>query len=145
MPCIYILLLLCTLLSCLLISSNSTVPLPPPPLFWWKGGGEGDTVPTSRQPIIPGYQNITFDGTMLTLCSTNITYDWTFVIFGASCRHRILSTLNLRAGSWKFQKYYVFSIGPWKHLDWRGATHSSIEALKVLFSGRINQNALSQP
>ena len=46
-----------------------------PPLFF------GGTVPISRQPTISGYQNITFDSTILTLCSTNITYNCTFVTF----------------------------------------------------------------
>ena len=41
---------------------NSTVP----PFFW-------DTVPTSRQPAIPGYQNITFDDSIIKLCNSNIT------------------------------------------------------------------------
>ena len=33
-------------------------------------------VPTSKQPALPGYQNITFDGTILILCNTNITCDY---------------------------------------------------------------------
>ena len=41
----------------------------------------GGTVPTSRQSAISGQQNITFDSTILTLCSTNITYNCTFVTF----------------------------------------------------------------
>ena len=66
------------------------------PFFW------GDTVPISRQPAMLGYQNIifdgiillsylmvlyfflTFNGTILTLCSTNITCDYTFVTFSGS-------------------------------------------------------------
>ena len=44
----------------------------------------GSMVPTSRQPAILGYQNIIFDSTILTLCSTNITCDCTFVIFDGS-------------------------------------------------------------
>ena len=44
----------------------------------------GGMVPTTKQPAIPGYQNITFDGTIITLCSTNITYNCTFVTFGSS-------------------------------------------------------------
>ena len=50
---------------------NSTVPS----LFL------GGTIPTSRQPTISGYQNITFNGIILILCSTNITCDYTFVTF----------------------------------------------------------------
>ena len=37
-----------------------------------------------RQPAILSYQNITFDGTILTLCSTDITCDCTFFTFGGS-------------------------------------------------------------
>ena len=44
----------------------------------------GGTVPISRQPAISGFQNITFDGIFLTLCSTNITCNCTFVTFGSS-------------------------------------------------------------
>ena len=50
------------------------------PLFFWRGG----TVSISRQPAIPGYQNITFDGTILTLCSAKITCNCTFVTVGSS-------------------------------------------------------------
>ena len=53
--------------------SNSTVT----PFF-------GGIVPTSRQPTIPGYQILTFDGFILTFCNFNITYDNFFVIFGGS-------------------------------------------------------------
>ena len=48
-------------------------------------------------------------------------------------RYRIFSVLNLRATPWNFQKYYLFSIVPWKHLDWHGATSLGIKALKVPF------------
>ena len=41
----------------------------------------GGTVPTSRQPTVPGYKNMIFDSSILTLCSTNIICDYTFVIF----------------------------------------------------------------
>ena len=51
---------------------NSTVPPP-------KKMG---TVLTSKQPAILGYQNITFDSSILTLYSSNITCDDTFVTFG---------------------------------------------------------------
>ena len=44
----------------------------------------GDTVPTSRQHIIPGYQILTFDGFIFILCSSNITCDSPFVKFGSS-------------------------------------------------------------
>ena len=40
-----------------------------------------DTVPTSRQPAIPDYQNIKFGGFILTLCSSNTTHDSSFVTF----------------------------------------------------------------
>ena len=40
--------------------------LPYPHYFW-------DMVPASRQPAIPGYQNITFDGSIIKLCNSNIT------------------------------------------------------------------------
>ena len=33
------------------------------------------------------------------------------------CRHYILSTLDLRAKLRKYKKFYLFSIGPRKHLD----------------------------
>ena len=42
------------------------------------------TVPTSKQPVIPSYQNIKFDGFILTLCNSNITCDNSVVIFGGS-------------------------------------------------------------
>ena len=38
----------------------------------------------SRQLAILGYQNITFDGFIFTLCSFNITCDNSFVTFGGS-------------------------------------------------------------
>ena len=41
----------------------------------------GGTVPTSRQPTVPGYKNMIFDSSILILCSTNIIYDYTFFIF----------------------------------------------------------------
>ena len=41
-------------------------------------------IPTNRQPTILGYQNITFEGTIFILCSTNITCDCNFVRFGSS-------------------------------------------------------------
>ena len=44
----------------------------------------GSTVPISRQPVIPGYQNIIFDDFILTLCNFNITYDNSFVTFNGS-------------------------------------------------------------
>ena len=47
------------------------------PLFW-------DMVLTSKQLAILGYQNITFDGTILILFNTNITCDCIFVIFDGS-------------------------------------------------------------
>ena len=53
---------------------NSTVPPP-------KKMG---TVPTNKQPAILGYQNITFDSFILTLYSSNITCDDSFVTFGGS-------------------------------------------------------------
>ena len=53
---------------------NSTVPPP-------KKMG---TVPTSKQPTILGYQNITFDSFILILYSSNITCDDSFVTFGGS-------------------------------------------------------------
>ena len=39
---------------------------------------------TSRQLVIPCYQNITFNGIILKLYSTNITCDCTFVTFSGS-------------------------------------------------------------
>jgi len=45
----------------------------------------------------------------------------------------ILFTFDLHAGTRKFHKNYLFSMGLWKHLNWRGATRSSIETLEVLF------------
>ena len=47
------------------------------PLFFLRG-----TV--RRQPTISGYQNITFDSIILTLCSTNITCYCIFVTFNGS-------------------------------------------------------------
>ena len=44
----------------------------------------GSTVPISRQPVIPGYQNIIFNDFILTLCNSNITYDSSFVTFNGS-------------------------------------------------------------
>ena len=45
---------------------------------------KGGTVPTSRQPAISCYQILTFDGSMLTLCSFNIICDSSFDTFGGS-------------------------------------------------------------
>ena len=42
------------------------------------------TVSTSRQPTILGYQILTFDGSILTLYSSNITCKISFVTFGGS-------------------------------------------------------------
>ena len=42
------------------------------------------TLSTSRQPTISGYQNITFDGFILTLCSSNIICNSSFVTFADS-------------------------------------------------------------
>ena len=58
----------------------------------------GDTVPTSRQHIIPGYQILTFDGFIFILCSSNITCDSPFVKFGSSL---IFSNI------WRFHPHIV--------------------------------------
>ena len=42
------------------------------------------TLSTSRQPTISGYQNITFDGFIITLCSSNIICNSSFVTFADS-------------------------------------------------------------
>ena len=39
------------------------------------------TIPTNREFVIPGYQNIAFDNYILILCSSNITYDSSFITF----------------------------------------------------------------
>ena len=61
------------------------------------------------------------------------------------CKHRILFALNLRARPQKFQKYYLFSTGPWKHLDWHGATCSGIETLEVHFQVKLTKMPLVNP
>ena len=55
------------------------------------------------------------------------------IIHLSLCRHRILSALNLHARPRKFQKYYLLSIGPRKHIDWCGKSHSGIRPFKVPF------------
>ena len=57
-------------------------------------------------------------------------------------RHHILSALNLCARPRKLLKYYLFSMGLWKHLDWRGATCSSIRALEVPFQVKLTKMPL---
>ena len=52
----------------------------------------------------------------------------------------ILSALDLHARPWKLQKYYLFTIGLQKCLDWRGATHSSIKALEVPFQVKLTKS-----
>ena len=44
----------------------------------------GGTVPTSTLPAISGYFFLTFDGSILTLCSSNIICDSSFLTFGSS-------------------------------------------------------------
>ena len=56
-----------------------------------------------------------------------------------------MSALDLCAGARKFQKYYLFSMGPQKNLYWRGTTHSGISTLKVPFFSQIDQNVPGQP
>ena len=51
-----------------------------PPLFFFFFA----VFTTNRQFAIPGYQNITFNGIILKLCSTNITCDCIFVTFSGS-------------------------------------------------------------
>ena len=63
----------------------------------------------------------------------------------ALCRHHILSPLNLCARPRKLLKYYLFSMGLWKHLDWRGATCSSIRALEVPFQVKLTKMPLVNP
>ena len=60
-------------------------------------------------------------------------YLWFLVYDYIYCRYCILSALDLRAKPHKFQKYYIFFMGQQKHIDWRGATHLNIGALKVHF------------
>ena len=61
------------------------------------------------------------------------------------CKHRILSALNLRARPQKFQKYYLFSTRPRKHLDWCGATRSGIRTLEVHFQVKLTKMPLVNP
>ena len=61
------------------------------------------------------------------------------------CRYHILFTLNLHARPRKFQKYYLFSIGLQKDLDWRGVTHLGIGALKVPFQVKLTKMPLVIP
>ena len=60
-------------------------------------------------------------------------------------RYHILSTFNLRARPQKFQKYYLFSTRPQKHLDWRGATRSGIRTLEVHFQVKLTKMPLVNP
>ena len=62
-----------------------------------------------------------------------------------SCRQRILSALDLRVRPRKFQKYYIFSIGQWKYLDQRGATHSGIRAIEVPFLVKLTKMPMVSP
>ena len=57
----------------------------------------------------------------------------------ATCWYRILSTLNVRAGPWKNQKYHFLSMGPWKHLEWCGAIRSDTRAPKVPFPTKMTK------
>ena len=57
----------------------------------------------------------------------------------ATCWYRILSTLNVRAGPWKNQKYHFLSMGPWEHLEWCGATRSDTRAPKVPFPTKMTK------
>ena len=61
------------------------------------------------------------------------------------CKQRILSALNLHARPQKFQKYYLFSTRPRKHLDWRGATRSGIRTLEVHFQVKLTKMPLVNP
>ena len=61
------------------------------------------------------------------------------------CRHRILSARDLRVEPRKFQKYYLFSKGPRKHLYWRDTTRSGIRALKMPFQVKLNKMPLVNP
>ena len=58
------------------------------------------------------------------------------------CRHCILFAFDLCAKLQKFQKYYLFSMGPWKHLDWCGTTHLDIGALEVPFRVKLTKMPL---
>ena len=61
------------------------------------------------------------------------------------CRYCILFTLGLHARPRKFQKYYLFSIGLQKDLDWHSATHLGIGALKVPFQVKLTKMPLVIP
>ena len=54
-----------------------------------------------------------------------------------SCWYHIFSALDLLVGPRKIQKCYFLSIGPQKHPEWRGITHSGIGAPKVPFSTKM--------
>ena len=77
----------------------------------------------------------------------NLFFESTFAVSHSSnhCRHHILSTLDLRAEPRKFQKYYLFSMGLRKHLDWRGATHSSIGVLEMPLQVKFTKMPLVSP
>ena len=57
----------------------------------------------------------------------------------AYCRHRILFALDLGARPQKFQKYYLFSMGPRKRLYWHCATHLGIGALEMPFQVKLTK------
>ena len=61
------------------------------------------------------------------------------------CGHRIFPTLDLRAGPQKFQKYYLFSMGLRKHLDWHGITCLGVRALEVPFQVKLTKMPLVNP
>ena len=60
----------------------------------------GGTILTSKQPAIPGYQNITLDGSIITLYSSNITCHNSFVTFDGSLL-RILFLAHMALLHWQ--------------------------------------------
>ena len=73
-----------------------------------------------------------------------LTFTWIAFQFSTH-RHSILSALNFHVGPQKFQKYYLFSTGPRRYLDWRGITRSGIGALRVPFLVKLTKIPLVNP
>ena len=61
-----------------LLVSGEILPSPPFIYLFW------GMVPNNRQAAISSYHFFIFDGTILTLCNTNITCDYIFVTFRGS-------------------------------------------------------------